>query len=33
MFVLASKHHAVFSSVPRMFPLQKRGQMTSGPLW
>jgi hypothetical protein len=27
MFVLASKHHAVFSSVPIFLPLQNSGQM------
>lgn len=32
MFVAASKHHAVFSSVPMTFPPQKSGQMASGPL-
>lgn len=31
MFVLASKHQAVLSSVPSGFPLQKRGQMFWGP--
>lgn len=33
MLVLASKHQAVFCSVPIFLPLQNRGQMAWGPLW
>lgn len=32
MFVLASKHQAVFCSLPSLLPLQKMGQMVLGPL-